>query len=231
VRLNIPIYHIDSTNVATAVPKLQVSSAVKTDVQNAVAAGRVVTIPQRSFVKDGFTGVGYIVFDPATGAAGYMISGGLAGGGFQLPPLNPLLSFLLGALLIGAGIFASGGLAVALAIAGIALILYDLVSTIQSLDPNLSPEARDMISDFLVALAIVGILLAVIGVFAGSILGFVVFALYWAFLSIMAANILIALAGLMDRRTSNLPSMAEMRSRWRAWVRALAGPPPLSAGA
>lgn len=224
-RLNIPIYHIDQTNVAAALPKLQVSSAIKSDIQSAVAAGRVVTIPQRSFVKDGFTGVGYIVFDPTTGAAGYMISGGLAGGGFQLPTLHPLVSFLLGALLVGAGIFASGGIAVALALAGIAIIIYDTISTIQNLDSDLSPEAREMITGFLAMLAIVGILLAVIGIFAGSILGFVVFALFWAFLSVMAANILIALAGLVDRRTSNLPSMAELRNRWQAWMRALTGPP------
>lgn len=207
----IPIFHINSDNVAQAIPKLQVSSAVKADIQSSVAAGRIVTIPQREFVKDGFRGVGYVVFDPDTGAAGYLISGGLAGGGFQLPPLHPLLSFLLGVLLVGLGIFASGGLAVLLGILAIALIAYDTISTIQNLDPNLSPEAREMIVAFLAMLAIIGVILAIAGIFFGAVLGFVVFAVYWAFLAVMAANILIALAGLVDGRGN--PPLAALRRR------------------
>lgn len=207
----IPIFHIDSGNVAQAVPKLQVSSAVKADIQSSVAAGRIVTIPQREFVKDGFRGVGYVVFDPDTGAAGYLISGGLAGGGFQLPPLHPLLTFLLGVLLIGLGIFATGGLAVLGAILGIALIAYDLISTIQNLDPNLSPETREMIVAFLAMLALIGVILAIAGIFLGGVLAFVVFAVYWAFLSLMAAAILISLATLVDSRT---PVAGAWRRRW-----------------
>ena len=207
----IPIFHINRDNLAQALPKLQVSSAVKADIQSSVAAGRIVTIPQREFVKDGFRGVGYVVFDPDSGAAGYLISGGLAGGGFQLPPLHPLLTFLLGVLLIGLGIFATGGLAVLGAILGIALIAYDLISTIQNLDPNLSPEAREMIVAFLAMLALIGVILAIAGIFFGGVLGFVVFAVYWAFLSLMAANILIALATLVDSRT---PIAGAWRRRW-----------------
>jgi transglutaminase-like putative cysteine protease len=219
VRQGIQLYHINRDNVAAALPKLQVSSAVKADIQSAVAAGKIVTIPQRELLKDGFTGVGYVVFDPATGAGGYLISGGLAGGGFQLPPLHPLLNFLLGVLLVGAGIFASGALAVALAIAGIALIAYDFISTVQNL-PNMSPEAQEMVIAFLAMLALVGILLAIIGIFFGSFLGFVVFAVYWAFLSIMASNILITLVQLMESRT-NLPLTAWMRERLRRLREAL----------
>lgn len=209
----IPIFHINSDNVAQALPQLQVSSAVKADIQSSVAAGRIVTIPQREFVKDGFRGVGYVVFDLDTGAAGYLISGGLAGGGFQLPPLHPLLTLLLGVLLIGLGIFAAAGglFAAILALIAIAVIAYDTISTIQNLDPNLSPEAREMIVAFLAMLAIIGIFLAIVGIFFGSVLGFVALAVYWVYLSIVGANILIALMTLVDRNT---PIASAWRRRW-----------------
>lgn len=231
-RQNIPIYHIDSTNLAAALPKLQVSTDVKIDIQDAVAAGRVVTIPQRPFAKDGFQGVGYIVFDPSTGAAGYMISGGLAGGGFQLPSINPLLNFMLGCILVGIGVFTTGGVALIFGVLGIALILYDLLTTVQNLDSNLSADAQDMIIGFLVTLAIVGILLTGIGVLFGSLLGFVIFALYWAFLSIMASNILISIASLLSRRDVPLTSRAAALWRlWHTWMREWIGSPWVSAGA
>ena len=212
-RQGIPIFHINRDNVAQALPRLQVSSAVKADIQSSVAAGKVVTIPQRELVKDGFLGVGYVVFDLDTGAAGYMISGGLAGGGFQLPPFNPLLLFLLGALLVGLGIFAAAGglFAAILALIAIAIIAYDFISTVQNLDPNLSPEAREMIVAFLAMLAIIGVFLAIVGIFFGSVLGLVALAVYWAFLSVMAANILTLLASLVNNRTN--PPIAWNRRR------------------
>jgi hypothetical protein len=50
------------------------------DVRDAVAAGKRVLIPRDDVPLLDWRGVGYIVSDPATGAAGYLLSGGLAGG-------------------------------------------------------------------------------------------------------------------------------------------------------
>jgi len=77
----IPVYSINSTNVNEILPKLQVSGAVKSGIQSAVASGKVVTIPERNIQYYNWTGIGYIVLDPETGAGAYMISGGIAGGG------------------------------------------------------------------------------------------------------------------------------------------------------
>lgn len=82
-RRGIPLDSIDAGNVATALPQLEVSSAVKRDIENAVHAGRVVTVPQRAFELDGFSGVGYVTLDPDTGSAAYLIATGLAGGGYS----------------------------------------------------------------------------------------------------------------------------------------------------
>ena len=76
----IPIYTINSDNVDKILPKLQVSESVKDSIRNAVNAGRIIVIPERNVEFYNWTGVGYIVLDPETGAGAYMISGGLAGG-------------------------------------------------------------------------------------------------------------------------------------------------------
>ncbi|MBN4054462.1 hypothetical protein JYT87_02000 [Nitrospira defluvii] len=76
----VPIYSIDNENVETIVPQLQVSAQVKSDIENAVNAGRVIQVPQQEITHNGWTGVGYIVQDPISGAGAYLISGGLAGG-------------------------------------------------------------------------------------------------------------------------------------------------------
>ncbi len=76
----VKIYHINSTNLAEVLPALQLSQEVKIAVQNAVNTGKIVVIPERNIQYYNWTGVGYIVLDPETGAGAYMISGGKAGG-------------------------------------------------------------------------------------------------------------------------------------------------------
>ena len=77
----IPVYEINKDNVNDILPKLQVSDEVKTAIQNSVNSGMEVTIPQREIQYINWTGIGWIVLDPKSGAGAYMISGGLAGGG------------------------------------------------------------------------------------------------------------------------------------------------------
>jgi cell wall-associated NlpC family hydrolase len=76
----VPVYIIDGSNIATTLTQLQVSSEVADDIRNAVNAGRKVIISKADVQYEGWNGVGYIVLDPTTGAAGYMISSGTAGG-------------------------------------------------------------------------------------------------------------------------------------------------------
>jgi hypothetical protein len=75
----VPIYTITQSNVATSLPQVSVSDDAKTDIENAVNAGKVVTVPKYNISYNGWTGCGYIISDPETGAGGYMISGGLSG--------------------------------------------------------------------------------------------------------------------------------------------------------
>jgi len=78
---NIPVYTITQNNISSVLPVLQISSDVKDDIQNAVNAGKTVVTPKQNITYYTWHGTGYIVMDPQTGAAAYMISTSLAGGG------------------------------------------------------------------------------------------------------------------------------------------------------
>ncbi|MDD2850685.1 MAG: transglutaminase domain-containing protein [Desulfuromonadaceae bacterium] len=75
----IPIYTVNQANIATILPQLHVSQEVITDIQNAVNAGKVVTVSKTNISFNGWIGCGYIISDPDTGAGAYMISGGSNG--------------------------------------------------------------------------------------------------------------------------------------------------------
>ncbi|HEV7767819.1 MAG TPA: transglutaminase domain-containing protein [Thermoanaerobaculia bacterium] len=58
-----------------------VNTGVLIAVTDAVNKGYTVTLPERNITVGDWTGTGFVVTDPATGAAGYIISGGLGSGG------------------------------------------------------------------------------------------------------------------------------------------------------
>jgi hypothetical protein len=76
----IPLYNIDKNNIKEVLPKLSVSDSIKTEITNSINSGKTVTIPETELSYYDWQGTGYIVQDPDTGSAGYMISGGHAGG-------------------------------------------------------------------------------------------------------------------------------------------------------
>jgi hypothetical protein len=122
----IPVYSIDAVNAGTLLPQLRVSSAVLADVRNAVATGKQVLIPRDELTFFQWRGSGYIVLEPDTGAAGYMISGGLAGGGTAedsslIDLLSDLLS-VIGAFLDEFSFIAQGIKAAAKALAWVEVI-------------------------------------------------------------------------------------------------------------
>jgi hypothetical protein len=72
------IFTISKAN-ESQVAGLQQSASVLENVRRALAAGKEVTIPQSRFDVGGFVGTGYIVTDPQTGGADYLIEGGAHG--------------------------------------------------------------------------------------------------------------------------------------------------------
>ena len=121
------IYTITQTNANGVLSIMQTDAATKQDIANAVNAGKRVTAAQNDITVAGFNGMGYIIEDPQTGAAAYLISGGTNGGnspagGFTYPmpqvAATPILGFILGSTLrsAGMGIVATGGVATGLAV-------------------------------------------------------------------------------------------------------------------
>ena len=76
----IPIYQIDSSNVNTVLPTLQLTADSAADIRNAVDAGYVAVVPERDIEFSGWTGIGYLILDPATNSGLYQLDGGLNGG-------------------------------------------------------------------------------------------------------------------------------------------------------
>jgi hypothetical protein len=120
--MGVPIYTIDQSNAATAIPQIATDADTIMEFQNAIAAGKRVTAPQRDITVGNFTGMGYIIEDTISGAAAYMISGGRNGGDapapqsyFPLPqiPYTMAMAWVLGAIAKQAGskiLVSTGGL-------------------------------------------------------------------------------------------------------------------------
>ena len=74
------IYQVTQENVNAVLPQLNVSLEVKNEIRASVAVGKEATVSQNNITVGSWTGVGYIIADPDTGAGAYRISGGSNGG-------------------------------------------------------------------------------------------------------------------------------------------------------
>ena len=74
------IYHLTQANMTTTLPKLNLSASVMSDIQAGLNAGKEVIAHINNLTVDGYTGAGYIIFDPTDGDGAYLIDGGLNGG-------------------------------------------------------------------------------------------------------------------------------------------------------
>jgi hypothetical protein len=113
----IATYTIDQSNVDAVLPQLQIDSLAKTDIQNAINMGKVVTVSKENIDFNGWIGCGYIILDPDTGAGAYMISEGLSGALMILT----LISFLFPALLLVTFGWVWGSV-------GLALLVFNMLS-------------------------------------------------------------------------------------------------------
>ena len=97
------MFVINATNAAVAIPQLQHRSSVIQEVQASVAAGKEVTIHESPITANGWSGAGYSVVDPETGAGGYLIEGGARGGFLDLAAsaLGAIAKIAVSAWIIG----------------------------------------------------------------------------------------------------------------------------------
>lgn len=74
------IYHITPANRAQTLPQLRLDQLALSEITNALDVGREVIAHTHRLSVTGWTGEGYILLDPATGAGAYKITGGNNGG-------------------------------------------------------------------------------------------------------------------------------------------------------
>jgi len=70
------IYQITQANQITTLPMLNLDAATEAEIQAAVSAGKEVITHTDLVSVPGYTGAGYIIFDPVTGDGSYKIGGG-----------------------------------------------------------------------------------------------------------------------------------------------------------
>ena len=95
------LYRLTPQNVDAALSVINTAADAKEEMRNAVAAGKEVTVHRDPVFLGGWTGTGYIIVDPMTGAGAYKISGG-ANGGAIADRLAKLASALTGFLISNA---------------------------------------------------------------------------------------------------------------------------------
>jgi hypothetical protein len=102
------LYAITPTTVTSALPHLTVASDVVAEIEVAVATGKLALVSQHEVTVGRWTGVGYIIFDPETGAGAYQISGG-ANGAFAFARGAEAGTLLIVGLLAVAATFVATG--------------------------------------------------------------------------------------------------------------------------
>lgn len=75
----IPIYTITPANAAQILPQLQIGADALSEIQASLASGYHVTVSQRELNVSAFSGVGYVIFSPQTGAGIWRVTGGSNG--------------------------------------------------------------------------------------------------------------------------------------------------------
>lgn len=94
------IFEIDSNNMGSILPMLNIDVKAKNDIINAIATGKVVTVPENNITVGGWTGVGFVINDPESGVGAYLISGGQNGS--FLPVLASVVTTVKETWLVGA---------------------------------------------------------------------------------------------------------------------------------
>jgi len=168
------IFTITSANASVAIPQLQQSSSVVSEVQNAVAAGKTVTIHEKPISESGWTGTGYIETDPGTGAGAYLIEG--AGNGGFLKFLGDHSTAIGFSLFVGGLLVAAFFASFLVLFSIIALVIAELIiyqAYLESVESAQCDAAVTCIQQVAILLALVTLVFGVVGILAEAVVALV----------------------------------------------------------
>lgn len=183
------IYMLNNNNEAlhnSILQQLQISQDVKSEIANALATGKEVTVHDKDINIGGWIGSGYLILDPDTGAGAYKIAGG-ANGGYLVAQGGMALFGLIQLVNILARIGPLLGLALVSGPVGAALmLLVGIVTLIGALMADNPYTATDVSRHLTVitTLAAIGSMLAIVAP--------ILFVLVYVALLLYIASILIA---------------------------------------
>jgi len=115
------LHYLSPQNYTEVFPLLQLDSATESDILRALQSGKEVYTHTAPVSVGGNTGVGYVVADPLTGAAAYLISGG-ANGGDMIFGFGAVALGLFGLFFAVEGLFVAPILGLALLVASFAAL-------------------------------------------------------------------------------------------------------------
>jgi hypothetical protein len=88
------IYHITAANQAEVLPNIRHDGATMNEIRQAISGGKQVITHTNTVSVPGWSGAGYIIYDPDTGSGAYKIAGG-ANGGFFFALAVTIIAFLV----------------------------------------------------------------------------------------------------------------------------------------
>jgi hypothetical protein len=110
------IYQMTRDNMAETFPNLNLATETEAEIRTALNAGLTVTAHTDNVSVPGWTGAGYIIFNPETGSGAYKISGGANG------------SWL--SIVLGLALFMTLAILLVVAVVGIQFLLFSGVAPI-----------------------------------------------------------------------------------------------------
>lgn len=157
------VFMLSSANYDQHREKLNLDNATRSAVEQAINAGKIVTIHTDKVTVEDWSGFGYVITTPETGAGTYMISGGLNGGVmtflvslayivniiFSIIDFIQILQLFAKAvgMILSVGGFGAGFLALlpglivgAIALGFLAFVIWDYVSSIQLMSAYLNGD-------------------------------------------------------------------------------------------
>ena len=143
------IFTISAKNADKAIPMLQHRGSVIEEVRAAIATGKEVTIHEKAITESGWSGAGYAVVDPETGAGAYLIEGGARGAFwtgvvFGALFISTLMIFLacIGALSIPTG-GAAGAAAAIILLPAFLFLMGHVLAALYDMTRLMNEDARE----------------------------------------------------------------------------------------
>jgi len=179
------IFTLNQANQAqhqTLLAQITIDPQAMTEIQNALAAGKEVTVHQAPITQSGWTGSGYIITDPGTGAGAYKIVGG-ANGGWLVGLAEVCAIIVMAAFLIveAGGLIASGSILIGIPL--LAIELYAAYAFVAGLENVQTPNQLNQLAASTVITQIVGLFPAYAwGASISTVYGVIAASLQYAFL-------------------------------------------------